>query len=506
MAGADGPTGPDLAKGIAERELEDGGMVVGHVGDENVLLVRDGDDVHAIGATCSHYGGPLGDGLVVGDTVRCPWHHACFSLRTGEALGAPALNDVPAWTVERRDGRLYVTKKREDPIPARTPRYAPESVLILGGGPAGQAAAEQLRREGYDGPITLVDPDTDEPYDKPNLSKDYLAGNAPAEWIPLRDDAFFEAHGIEHLLGPSARSIDTDAKSVALDDGSARFYDRLLIATGAHPRRFPGEIAGHASIHYLRTFEDAKAIIAAAGDAESAVVIGASFIGLEVAASLRERGLDVVVTAPEEIPLARVMGERLGRHVRALHEQHGVRFHLGTKVSGIETGAVLTEDGRRLQADLIVAGIGVEPRTDLAEAAGLAVDSGIVVDDRLETDAEGVYAAGDVARFPDHRTGRPVRIEHWVLAQRMGQHAARNILGADAPFSDAPFFWSRHYDTVIAYVGHADGWDAIEIDGEPEENDCAVRFIENGTTRALATIFRDRESLEFEAEIEGRSE
>ena len=504
MAGDGGPTGPDLTRGVLAAELEDGGKLVGHVGDENVLLVRRGDAVHAIGATCSHYGGPLGDGLVVGDTVRCPWHHACFSLRTGEALGAPALDDLAAWHVERRDGRVYVSEKRQDPIPARTPALVPDSVLILGGGPAGQAAAEQLRREGYEGPITVVDRDADEPYDKPNLSKDYLAGSAPAEWIPLRDEEFFEARGIERRLGRSVESIATDTRTVTLDDGSALSYDRLLIATGARPRRFPDEIAGDAPIHYLRTFADAEAIISAAEDADSAIVIGASFIGLEVAASLRERGLDVDVLAPEETPLAHVMGDRLGRHVQALHEEKGVRFHLETKVAGLESAAVLTADGRRFEADLIVAGIGVVPRAGLAEAAGLEVDDGIVVDDRLETAVAGVYAAGDVARFPYHPTGRPVRIEHWVLAQRMGQHAARNILGADAPFADAPFFWSRHYDKVIAYVGHADGWDAIEIDGEPEDDDCAVRFLEDGTTRALATIFRDRESLEFEAEIEGR--
>lgn len=504
MAGDGGPTGPDLTQGVPAAELEDGATLVGHVGDENVLLARRGDAVHAIGATCSHYGGPLGDGLVVGDTVRCPWHHACFSLRTGEALGAPALDDVAAWRVERRDGRLYVSEKRRDPIPARAPAYEPDSVLILGGGPAGQAAAEQLRREGYTGPITIVDRDADEPYDKPNLSKDYLAGSAPADWIPLRGEDFFEAQGIERRLGRSVESIATERRTVTLDDGSELSYDRLLIATGALPRRFPDEIAGDAPVHYLRTFADARAIISAAGDADSAIVIGASFIGLEVAASLRGRGLEVDVLAPEEIPLARVMGDRLGRHVQSIHEENGVRFHLETEVARLESGAVSTADGRRFEADLVVAGIGVVPQTDLAEAAGLEVDDGIVVNDRLETAAAGVYAAGDVARFPYHRTGRPVRIEHWVLAQRMGQHAARNILGADVPFADAPFFWSQHYDTVIAYVGHADEWDAIDIDGEPEEDDCAVRFLEDGATRALATIFRDRESLEFEAEIEGR--
>lgn len=496
------PTGPDFTKGVPERDLEDGAMLAGRVGDEAVLLARRGDTFYAVGAACTHYGGPLAEGLMVGETVRCPWHHACFSLKTGEALGAPALDPVTAWQVERRDGTLFVEQKLEDPVPARRPAHAPESVVILGAGAAGHAAAEMARRLGYTGPVTLIDPDRDEPYDKPNLSKDFLAGNAPAEWIPLRSPEDLVQRDIELVFGREARALDPETKTVTLDDGSVRRYDRLLIATGARPVALPMAVDAKAPMHYLRTKEDSEAIIEAATNARSAVVIGASFIGLEVAASLRARDLAVDVVAPENLPLERVMGPDVGAFVRSLHEEHGVRFHLGTTVQRVTEHGVVLEDGEAIAGDLIVAGIGVRPRDEVAKAAGLTVDDGILVNERLETSAPDVYAAGDVARFPDPRTGEPIRVEHWVVAQRMGQHAARVILGAREPFRDAPFFWSQHYDVAIAYVGHAPGWDEIEMDGTPAEKDCTVRFKRDGAVQAVATIFRDRESLAFEAELE----
>lgn len=503
MGGNGAPSGPDLTKGVPETDVADGGMLAGRVGDEAVLVARRGDDFYAIGATCTHYGGPLAEGLVVGDTVRCPWHHACFSLKTGEALGAPALDHVSCWTVERRDGKVFVRDRQEDPVPSRSPGVSPESILILGAGAAGHAAAEMLRREGYDGPVTVIDQDDDEPYDKPNLSKDYLAGDAEEEWIPLRDPAFFAERDIERVLGRSARAIDIEAKAVTLDDGTVKKYDRLLLATGARPRELPVKVDPESPLHYLRTLTDSRAIIGAANSGDRAVVIGASFIGLEVAASLRARDVEVHVVAPEEVLLARVMGDELGRFIRTLHEENGVHFHLGTGVEEVTAEAVLLDGGQRLEADFVVAGIGVIPRDEIARAAGLTVDNGIVVNATLETSAPGVYAAGDVARFPDPRTKQPIRVEHWVVAQRMGQHAARSMLGADAPFTDVPFFWSQHYDTVIAYVGHAPDWDDVEVDGKPADRDCAVRFTKDGTVLALATIFRDEESLRFEAELEG---
>jgi NADPH-dependent 2,4-dienoyl-CoA reductase/sulfur reductase-like enzyme/nitrite reductase/ring-hydroxylating ferredoxin subunit len=510
MGGTDSKlTGPDLAAGVPVDALVPGGKLLGHASGEPVLLVRLGDDFTAIGATCTHYGGPLAEGAIVGDTVRCPWHHACFSLRTGEALAAPALSPVACWTVERRGDQVHVVDKAErDPLAPTYPivrrdEPAVRAVVIVGAGAAGTAAAEMLRRCGFDGSVVVVDDDADAPYDRPNLSKDYLAGNAPEEWIPLRPPGFYDEHRIEIVRGRATR-VDVQAHRLDVEGRDPLSYDVLLLATGAEPVRLnlPGEQAPH--VHYLRSLADSRRIIDAAKSAKRAVVIGGSFIGLETAASLRARELEVDVVAPEAVPLERVMGRELGDFIRSLHEEKGVRFHLGRKPAIIEPAAVVLDDGSRLAADLVVIGVGVRPRLALAEQAGLAMDRGVVVDEYLRTSAPDVYAAGDIARWPDPHGGERIRVEHWVVAERMGQAAARNVLGADERFDDVPFFWSAHYDVSINYVGHAERTDAVRVDGDPAKRDVAVRFDqgEGGRALALATIFRDDESLAFEVEQE----
>ncbi|HUR95379.1 MAG TPA: FAD-dependent oxidoreductase [Gemmatimonadales bacterium] len=498
-----GPSGPDLRLGILASDVPDGGMVAGQVEGEAVLLARRGEQWYAIGAMCSHYSGPLAEGILVGDTVRCPWHHACFSLRTGEALRPPALNDLPSWEVEVRSGRVVVGAKRAiSRVRAGRPA-APERIVIIGGGAAGESAAETLRREGYEGPVTIVDPDPDAPYDRPNLSKDYLAGTAAEEWIPLHPPEFYADHGIELRQGPRVTSIDPGARTVRLDDGSAMPYGALLLATGASPVRLDPELErGTPAVHYLRTLADSRRIAGAAREGGRAVVLGASFIGLETAASLRARKMDVHVVAPDRRPLERVMGPELGDLIRRLHEDEGVIFHLGQKASRISSGVITLDGGERLPADLLVAGIGVRPNVELAEAAGLRLDRGVLVNERLETSAPGVFAAGDIARWPDPRTGARIRVEHWVLAQRQGQAAARSMLGLGGRFDAVPFFWSQHYSTSIRYVGHAESWDRLEIDGDVETQDCAVRFLRGDTVLAVATIGRDRQGLEAEVAME----
>ena len=497
------PTGPDLTQGIPAGDVVDGGMLVGHVGDEAVLLARRGDEWFAIGAKCSHYSGPLVEGLLVGDTVRCPWHHACFNLRTGQPLRPPALNDLPSWEVEQRDGRVFVGAKRPAAKPSPRRSRAPERVLIVGGGAAGNAAAETLRREGYAGAITLVDPDPDAPYDRPNLSKDYLAGSAPEEWIPLHPADFYREHGIELRRGPRVGAIDPRSRRVRLEDGVELPYDALLLATGASPIRLDAALErGTPRVHYLRSLADSRRLVAAAREGGRAVVLGASFIGLEVAASLRARKMEVHVVAPEARPLERVMGPELGDLIRGLHEEQEVVFHLGQKAGAVEGGAVILESGERIAADLLVAGIGVRPNLALAEAAGLALDRGLVVDARLETSAPGIFAAGDIARWPDPHSGERIRVEHWVVAERQGQAAARNIIGLSDRFDAVPFFWSRHYEVSINYVGHAERWDRIDVEGDIRAKDCAVRFVRAGQVLAVATVGRDHESLEAEASME----
>ncbi|HEX4439022.1 MAG TPA: FAD-dependent oxidoreductase, partial [Thermoanaerobaculia bacterium] len=496
------PTGPDFAAGVALSEIPDGGLLAGHVGGEAAILYRGGGDILAIGAKCTHYGGPLAEGLVVGDTIRCPWHHACFSLRTGENLRPPALDPVPAWRVVRDGDRVQVREKLSPPGHRAAPKEAPDPIVIVGAGAAGLVAAKTLRREGYAGRLALIGAEASGPVDRPNLSKDYLAGKAPEEWIPLRPPEFYAENRIELTTGVEAESIDTGARRVSLSDGRTISFGALLLATGAEPVRLdvPGAKLPH--VHTLRTLADSRAIVAAAKTARRAVVIGSSFIGLETAASLREHGLEVHVASKDSRPLERILGPEVGDLVREIHESHGVVFHFGTSAASIGSDSVTLTDGRVLPADLVVAGIGVRPRTALAEKSGLRVDRGIVVDAFLETSAKGVFAAGDAARYPDPRTGEPIRVEHWVHAERQGQAAARNMMGRREPFRGVPFFWSQHYDAVLNYVGHAEKWDAAEIDGSIAKRDFKVTYRVGGQARAVLTMSRDRESLEAEARME----
>jgi len=495
----------DLTKGIAASALTDGSMILGRVGDQDVVLARTGDELFAIRAQCSHYRGPLVDGIIVGDTVRCPWHHACFSLRTGEALRAPALDPIPCWRVDREGDRIFVREKlpAARTAPALAPKaQLPSSIMIVGGGAAGVAAAEMVRRQGYDGPLTLISADADPPVDRPNLSKDYLAGEAQDDWIPLWGDDFYKEQRIDLVLNRRVTSIDTAKRTVRIEDGSERQYGALLLATGAEPVRLPIAGAEDDRVRYLRSFGDSRAIVERASKARHVVVAGASFIGLEVAASLRARGIAVDVVAPESTPLERVMGVEVGKFVRSLHEQHGVTFHLGQTVARIDGRAVTLSGGAVVDADFVVLGVGVKPSMTLAEQAGLAMDRGISVNEYLETSAPGVFAAGDVARWPDPHTGERIRVEHWVVAERQGQTAARNMLGARERFDAVPFFWSRHYDTTINYVGHAERWDEVSIDGSLEGLDCSIEYRRGGKILAIATIGRDRASLEAEARME----
>lgn len=492
---------PDFGNGFSIHDLSDGGMKLGHVDDEELLLVRRGDEFFAVGAHCTHYGGPLADGLIVDGTVRCPWHHACFSLKDGEALRAPALDPIVCWRVEKLGDKVFVREKLARPAPRRGAE-GPNSVVIVGGGAAGLAAADMLRREGYDGRLTIVSADASPPIDRPNLSKDYLAGTAQEEWIPLRSSDYYRDRRIDLLLNSRVSSLDTKRRRILLEDGEELEFNALLLATGADPVRLPIQGATDAQLHYLRTFADSKAIIARAASAKRVLVIGASFIGLEVAASLRARGIHVDVVAPDRQPLERVMGAEVGVFIRKLHEAHGVTFHLEQTVSRVSGRTVTLSDEKDLEADFIVLGVGVRPSLIVAEQAGLAIDRGINVDEYLETSVPGIFAAGDAARWPDPHTGERIRVEHWVVAERMGQVAAKNILGHSEKFNAVPFFWSQHYDVTINYVGHAEKWDAVEIDGNLDARNCSIVYKNGGRTLATATISRDLQSLQAEVAME----
>lgn len=513
------PGGPDLSQPQFMSSIPAGGMLAGHFQGEGVLIARVSDNFFAVGSSCTHYSAPLADGLIDGETLRCPWHHACYNLRNGAAVGAPALNDLTAYELAIEADTVRVTGKKTPAQLTSAVRHAgdcrapeavklqqptesqPSSVVIIGAGAAGNACAEMLRRESYHGPVIILDPDGDAPYDRPNLSKDYLAGNAPEDWLPLHPADFYEKQQIEIRRGATVKSIDRAAQKVVLEDGTSLPYGALLIATGASPIRL--DLTGAERVKYLRSLADCRALIDAAKNAKSAVVIGASFIGLEVAASLRTRGLDVSVVGLEDVPLAKVLGGELGALVRKVHEGKGVKFFLQRKVASIAAKQVTLDDGTTLDADVIVAGIGVKPNVDLGEAAGLTIDRGIAVNEFLETSDPKIFAAGDVARFPDAHSTFRIRIEHWMVAERQGQVAARNMLGQKARFDDVPFFWSAHYDAVtIGYTGHAESWEETKVDGSIEKMDCAVSFFHEGRRAAVATINRDQQGLKTEIEME----
>ncbi len=499
------PDGPDLAQGIALAELPDGGKLVGHVGQEPVLLVRRGADIFAVGAQCTHYSGPLAEGLLVEETVRCPWHHACFDLRTGEALRAPALSPVSTWRVEQRDGKIFVREKRARPEKqglARKrdePKQNRDRRRRRGGVRRGRDAAPakirgwrrhaEQRRRAACRPAELV-----EGLSRRQRARGMAAAARRQSSIPTIPSTFGS-------IRPSPPSTSA-AREVALAGRETLPFDRLLLATGAEPvsPSIPG--AKPSDVLVLRTLKDCRAIIERAKTAKRVVVLGASFIGLEVAASLRARNIEVHVVAPEERPMEKILGPDFSRLVQAIHEQHDVVFHFQNTVSGAEGKRMTLSGGAVLEADFIVAGLGVRPRLSLAEAAGLNIDRGVAVDAFLETSAPGIFAAGDIARWPDRLTGDAIRVEHWVVAERQGQAAALNMLGRREPFDAVPFFWSQHYDVPINYVGHAEKWDDLVVEGDIQAKDGAVRMRRAGRTLAVATVFRDLASLEAEVSLE----
>ncbi|HTR50309.1 MAG TPA: FAD-dependent oxidoreductase [Kofleriaceae bacterium] len=483
-------TGPDLQQGVPASDVREHAPLLGHVAGEPVVLVRASGQVHALGATCTHYGGPLAEGIVADGRIRCPWHHAAFDLETGRGHGC-ALAPVACYDVALDGGKLRVGGKREAKV---ADAGGPRSVVLIGGGAASIACAEELRAEGFRRAIAIVSAEGSDPVDRPNLSKDFLAGSAPEEWAYLRRADALAALGIEYIAD-TAIAIDVDEHVVRTARGKAPSWDALLVATGAEPIRLAIDGIDLPHVRTLRTLADSRAI--AAGGSPT-VIIGAGFIGLEVAASLRARGVDVTVVAPEAAPLARVLGDDVGAFVRRVHEGKGVAFRLGRKPVKITPAAVVLDDGSELPARSVVIGVGVRPRTELAQGAGLAIDRGIVVDDELRA-APGIWAAGDVARFPWR--GERVRVEHWQVATRHGQAVARAMLGMPRR-RDVPFFWSQHHDVTLGYVGHAERFDRAEIHGDLDARDAHVVYRDGDKLAAVVTIGRDKLALEAELAFE----
>jgi NADPH-dependent 2,4-dienoyl-CoA reductase/sulfur reductase-like enzyme len=430
--------------------------------------------------------------------VTCPWHNARFDIRNGRLLAPPGLNGLPSYETKVENGQVWIRLADKGTIP--TPEGEDDrTVLIVGAGAAGNAAAETLRREGFAGRIVMVTGEVHGPYDRTMLSKDLLSGEAPAKWLPLRGQKFYDRVRVELLTEKEVTALDPAGRSVTFADGSSMTADRILLATGGKPRTLPVPGADRAGCYLLRSRKDAEAILAELESARTVVVVGASFIGLEVAAALRAREISAHVIAPEEVPLAAVFGEQIGRRLWKSHEENGVVFHLGQTVKEF-AGAdrvkeVVLADGSRLKTDCVIVGVGIRPAVDFLEGSGLVKEGAVPVNARLETSAEGIYAAGDIALVPDGRTGMPRRVEHWVEAGRQGMHAARCMLGSTDSYRDVPFFWSKQYGSSLRYIGYAPKFEQVVFRGAPTDKAFLAGFYVGGTLAAAATIGKNRELI-----------
>ena len=503
MSGAATAEGPDFSVGIAIADVPPGGTLAGRVGEHPVLLSRLGGELFAVSGTCTHYGAALGEGLIHDGTVRCPLHHACFDLRTGRALHAPALDDLDCWKVRVEGGRAFVENRSACVTHKRAiAAKRVNKIVIVGGGAAGLACASRLRKLGYGGSITMLSADKDPPCDRPNISKDYLAGTAPEEWMPLRPSSWYEENRIDLRLGVEVERVSSGDRMVRCADGAEFGYDRLLLATGSEPNRLSGHGFRHPDVLTLRSFADARALIERATRGKHVAIVGSSFIGLEAASALRKRGAEVSVISVEHIPFEGILGPELGKFLQHLHEEHGIKFHLGAAAAGYDGQQLTTADGTRIRADYVLVGIGVRPRLDLAQSAGLRVADGVLVDEHLETGVPGIYAAGDIAAYPDPLTSEPARIEHWAVAERQGQTVASNMLGLHQPFRAVPFFWTEQHGVTVRYVGRASHWDEIRIEGDLRWGEAVIRYFDRGVHRATATVGRDLDSLKDERAVE----
>lgn len=487
-------------------DLADGEMKQVSAEGAEILLARVSGKIHAVGATCPHYGAPLVEGVLNGERIVCPWHHACFNVTTGEMQEPPALDDLATYAVTFENDQI-VLRLPDAAQDHKTPQITKRDTIdervfvIVGGGAAGCAAAQTLRGDGFKGRVLLITRENELPYDRPNLSKEYLQGKSEPGWLPLRSNEFFAEHDIEVISGREVRRIDAATKEIEFADGERLICDALLVATGGEPRKLPFQAEDQENVFALRSHADSDAIIAAAAEGKRAVVIGASFIGMEVASSLSMRGCEVTVVAPGDVPFKKTLGSEIGRLFQDVHEKHGVKFKLGASVEGFSghkrVEAVVLENGERLNADIVIVGIGVKPATSFLEGVKLHKDGGVVVDEHMRA-ADGVYSAGDIAYFPSKRTGERHRIEHWRTAMQQGRAAAHNMAGKDFTYDGVPFFWTRQFDVGLLYVGHAVSWTEIIFQGNLSEHDFLAFYVRDDRVLAVAGMNRDREMAAIE--------
>lgn len=484
-------------------DLKDGEMRQVSVGETDVLLVRLAGKYYAVGAYCTHYQAPLAEGVLSEDCVVCPWHNAYFNLTTGEQQEPPGFDSLESYQVRIEGDRVIVsipenTSGRKQPQMAQyNPKVDLRTFVILGAGAAGSHAAQTLRVAGYQGRIVMVTQEDRLPYDRTVLSKDYFNGQVSQEQLPLRSLQFYHNHQIEVLLNKTAVAVDAIAKTIKFTDGELK-YDSLLVASGGKPRQLDVPGIELQNIFTLRNFADTEKILAAAKRSKKAVVIGSSFIGMETASGLKQQGLEVTVVSPESLPFKKILGEEIGRVFQQVHEENDVTFRMERKVVRFEgkdtVEAAILDNGDRVLADIVVVGIGVEPATEFLQGVELhPQDRSVPVDEYLCA-GQSLYAAGDIAYFPDWRTGESTRIEHWRLAAQQGRIAAHNMVGKAVKYRGVPVFWTMQFQFPLRYVGHAEDWDEIIVNGDLQKRQFIAFYIKGNKVLAAASSQRDTET------------
>jgi apoptosis-inducing factor 3 len=476
-----------------------GGMLGVSAGSENVLLSRHNETVYAVGGTCPHAGGPLAEGAHHDSSVICPWHKARFCLRTGALLDPPAVDTLPRFAVRVAGGRVLVSTpamqaKASQAEPIRTGDN--RCFVIVGAGAAGALAAQTLREVDFGGRIVMLDRDNRVPYDRTLLSKYVLSGQSGGEKSPLQTQEWYRRQGIERRTA-NVIGVDPLARRITCADGTTVAYDTALLAMGGVPRRPSIAGANRQNVYVLRHRSDAEAILAQAERSRRAVILGTSFIGMEVAASLRERGLEVTVVGKEAVPFEKQLGAPVGIAWQKLHQRHGVEFRTGATITSFDgetdlTGVTL-DSGERIAAELAIVGLGIAPATDGIAGLPCNQDGSLSVDAQLRV-TDGLFAAGDIARFPDRGDGPLIRVEHWRVAEQHGRTAALAMLGHQVGYDAVPVFWTIQYFKRLDYIGHAAKWDNIVLHGDPEKPDLLAYYIKDGLVAAAAGIGRDHDT------------
>ena len=455
------------------------------------MCIRDS----ATGAQCPHYGAPLDTGILVNKKIICPWHHAQFNIKNGNLIDSPALEGLASYEIEVKGGEVILISEKQSEKEVSKKNRQKQTYLIIGGGAAGTAAAIKLRELGFAGHLIMVTADNEPPYDRTSLSKDFLKGDMDPEWLPLKNNDYYKNNNIEIILGQTVKNVDAENKIVELVNKTRLEFDKLLVASGSKPKKITPMEAGYKNIYTLRTKQDAEKIQNISESANEIVIIGASFIAMEIAESLNDGNRNIHIIAPEKVPFQNTFGDEIGQLIRDKNEKAGIKFHLGQEVKEFEGNGsadkVVLNSGKTVEADLVIVGVGVNPATDFMPHFDMGSDGGLLTDEYLQVEND-IFAAGDVAKFPYWKTGKIIRIEHWRVAQQLGMIAACNMLNFRKKIDIVPFFWTNLAELNIQYAGYSEKWDDTVIKGDLKKGDVLVFYIKDNEIQAVLGINKDK--------------